>query len=345
MVNLDRPTVLKDAGDKSTVVGAFDQFAKAIGLAFVGLYVLGLVISNVALQRLGLSDFAILQPRCIATGASFTLYIVFAMLLVATPVVCLVALLAVAFSSKPLKERFLLPFFVIIGCLIAGLMFPLLASFLYGGLTPWSVWPTPERPEVDFQTQIRLVWGLFGHGWAAWTGVMGLLGLTAIVAVYIEHLGTSGTDGEKKGIWGVLLEIGGVWALLGSLLIAVFVLAYAIPGFARDVYPNLGQGVGGGQPIVARLQISGTLPLIEDGKIFRRVTEATSKEPKSFVFTEPLVIWYQSASFVYVTPLAVTDRRQLPIALDAKSVQVIQQVAQAVEVRDSTRITAIHNLP
>jgi hypothetical protein len=126
---------------------------------------------------------------------------------------------------------------------------------------------------------------------------------------------------------------------------AAFVLIYAVPGFAGDVYPNLGQGVGGGQPIVARLQISGTLPLIEDGKIFRRVTEETSaKEPKSFVFTEPLVIWYQSASFVYVTPIAINDRKQRPIALDAKSVQVIQQVAQAVEVRDGTRIIAVHDL-
>jgi hypothetical protein len=338
------PTDVRNAGDKSTVVGAFDQFARAVGLAFVGLYVLGLVISNVALQRLGLSDFAILQPRCIATGALFTLYIVFATLLVA-PIVGLFALPVVAISSKSKNERFFWCLLLLASCLIFGWVLPLLASFFYGGLTPWSVWPTPERPNVDFQAQIRLVWGLFGHGWAAWTGVMGLLGLTAIVAVYIEHVTTPRTDGEKTGIWGALLETGGVWALLGPLFVAVFVLAYAIPGFARDVYPNLGQGVGGGQPIVARLQISGTLPLIEDGKIFRRVTEATSKEPKSFVFTEPLVIWYQSASFVYVTPLAVTDRRQLPIALDAKSVQVIQQVAQAVEVLDGTRITAVHDLP
>jgi hypothetical protein len=221
----------------------------------------------------------------------------------------------------------------------------IIASFFYGGLTPWSVWPTPERPEVSLPHQMRLVWSLFGHVWAGFTADITVVWIAGMIAVYIEYATNSPTDGEKIGKWWALFEIGGGWVLLG-LLVALAILTYAVPGFARDVYPNLGQSVGGGQPIVARLQISGTLPLIEDGKTFRRVTEATSaKEPKSFVFTEPLVIWYQSASFVYVTPLAVRDQRQLPIALDVKSVQIIQQVAQAVEILDGTRIIAVHDLP
>ena len=99
------------------------------------------------------------------------------------------------------------------------------------------------------------------------------------------------------------------------------------------------------QPTIARLQISGILPLVEDGKTFRRVNEETlGKETENFILTEPLVIWYQSASFIYISPLAVNDRRQRPIAIDAKSVQVIQQVPQAVEVHDGTRVIAVYNL-
>jgi hypothetical protein len=80
-----------------------------------------------------------------------------------------------------------------------------------------------------------------------------------------------------------------------------YLLIVGVPGFARGVYPNLDQSVGGGQPTIARLQISGTMPLIEDGKTFRRVTEQNSgKEEKSYIATEPLVVWYQSASFIYI---------------------------------------------
>jgi hypothetical protein len=45
-----------------------------------------------------------------------------------------------------------------------------------------------------------------------------------------------------------------------------------------------------------------------------------------------------------ISPLAVTNQRQRQIAIDAKSVQVIQQVAQAAEIHDGTRITAVHDL-
>jgi hypothetical protein len=326
----------KKASDKSNVVDTFDQFGKSVGLVLGGLYVLGLVISNVALQRLGLSDFAILQPRCIATGALFALYMIIAMLLI-TPIVGLFATpLVFALRSKSLKQRFGLFFALVAVCVVVELNFVFIASLFYGGLTPWSVWPTLGGPRVYLSELIQLAWSSFGHAWAAIAGWLGAM----FVAVELSLLYA------RKFHYEEILEGRALFEFPMAGMAAIFVLIYAVPGFARDVYPNLGQGVGGGQPIVARLQISGTLPLIEDGKIFRRVTETTSaKEPKSFVFTEPLVIWYQSASFVYVTPIAINDRRQRPIALDAKSVQVIQQVAQAVEVLDSSRIIAVHDLP
>jgi hypothetical protein len=260
-------------------------------------------------------------------------------MLLITPIVGLFATpLVFVLSSKPLNQRFGLFFVLIAGCVVVELNFLVMASFFYGGLTPWSVWPALGGPRVYLPDHIRLAWSSFGHAWAAiaaWLGAMYVAG-----ELYLLY--------EKKFHGVEILEGRVLFEIPMAGMAAAFVLIYAVPGFARDVYPNLGQSVGGGQPIVARLQIGGTLPLIEDGKIFRRVIEreATSaKEPKIFVFTEPLVIWYQSVSFVYVTPIAINDRGQRPIALDAKSVQVIQQVAQAVEVVDGTRIIALHDLP
>jgi hypothetical protein len=282
----------KKASDKPNVVATFDRFAKWVGLVLGGLYVLGLVISNIALQRLGLSDFAILQPRCIATGALFTLYMIIAMLLI-TPVVGLFATpLVFVLSSRPLNQRFGLFFVFIAICLMVGFNVLIAASLSYGGLTPWSVWPDPWRTWVSWPDQIRLVWNLFGYPWAAVAAWIGALWVAAELGLLYAKKFHDAEISEARRLFEIPM----------AGMAAAFVLIYAVPGFAGDVYPNLGQGVGGGQPIVARLQISGTLPLIEDGKIFRRVTEETSaKEPKSFVFTEPLVIWYQSASFVYVS--------------------------------------------
>jgi hypothetical protein len=351
MANSQRPTDKQDAGDTSSVIGTFEQIAKVLGLIFGGFYVLGLVISNAELQRLGLSDFSILQPRCIATGALFALYMIFVMLLLAPIVALLLGAFRLVQSSKRVITRIGLIFVLVAACGLIEILALLFAGNFYGGLTPWIVIYPPEgefirqqmeQMKLSFSDRMHLIseyahlvwsgigfgWNLFGHYWAAFTAGIGVAWITVELAGDMPD-GTRGLEGRRLLIVGT----------------AVVVFAYAAPGFARDVYPNIDQSVGGGQPTIARLQISGTLPLIEDGKTFRRVSEETSgKETKSFIVTEPVIIWYQSASFIYVSLLTVNDRRQRPIAIDAKSVQIIQQLPQAVEIYDGTRVIAVHDL-
>jgi hypothetical protein len=351
MANSGRPGGRQDAGDTSSVVGAFEQVAKVLGFVFGGLYVLGLVISNAELQRLGLSDFSILQPRCIATGMLFALYMLFAMLLLTPIAVLFLGAVRLFESSKGVITRIGLIFILVAVCLLIEIILLLCAGYLYGGLTPWIVIYPPEGEFVKQQmeqlklslsdrmhlisdsahliwNQLHFGWDLYGHYWAAFTAGIGIVWVGAELTGYMPD-GTRGLEGRRLLIVGT----------------AVAVFAYAAPSFAREVYPNLDQSFGGGQPTIARLQISGTLPLIEDRKTFRRVSEETpgkettsGKETKSFIVTEPLVIWYQSASFIYVSPLIINDRRQRPIAIDAKSVQVIQQLPQAVEIYEELEL-------
>jgi MFS family permease len=338
-VNSHHSTEHQKPGNTSGAVSKFDQLAKMLGFVFGALYILGLIITNAELQHLGLSDFSILQPRCIATGMLFVLYMIFALLLLAPIGGLLVGSILLIDSNRALTSKVGLLIGLVAFCLFAEFLLFFLASLLYGSLTPWIFVSHPdwfaEYSKQSFSDRmiglwylLQQGWNLFGYLWAGLGGVFIAIWIAAELAEYVPNR-ARGFDGRAG------FAVAGVIALL----------VYSVPGFARDVYPNLDQSVGGGQPTIARLQISGTLPLIEDGKTFRRVTEqALGKEPKSYIMTEPLVIWYQSASFIYVSPLIVNDRRQRPIAVDAKSVQIMQQVALAVEVRDGTKITAVHEL-
>jgi hypothetical protein len=350
MANSGRPQDKQDAGDSSNVLGTFERVAKVLGFLFGGLYVLGLVISNAQLQRLGLSDFSILQPRCIATGMLFALYMLFAMLLLTPMAALFLGANGILEGWKGVTTRIGLFFTLVAVCGLIELLLLFAVGLFYGGLTPWIVIFPPEgefvkqqmeRLKLSFSdrmhlfpnnvhliwSQIGFGWNLFGHYWAAFTAGTGVAWIAVELAEYVPI---------KRGMEGRRLII---------VVMVVVVFAYAAPRFARDVYPNIDQSVGGGQPTIARLQISGTLPLIEDGKTFRRVKEETSgKDTKNFIVTEPVVVWYQSTSFIYVSPLTVNDLRQRPIGIDAKSVQVIQQVPQAVEVYDGTRVIAVHDL-
>src|SRR5215831_7006222 len=311
MANSGQLQETQGAGDSSNVLGTFERVAKVLGFLFGGLYVLGLVISNAQLQRLGLSDFAILQPRCIATGMLFALYMLFAMLLLTPMAALFLGTIGILEGWKGVTTRIGLFLILVAVCGFIELLLLVLVSSFYGGLTPWSVIYPPEgeffkqqmeQLKLSFSDRMHLFWdnaheswsrigfswNLFGYYWAAFTAGTGVAWIAVELAEYKPI--KRGLEGRRGIIVGMV----------------VVVFAYAAPGFARDVYPNLDQSVGGGQPTIARLQISGTLPLIEDGKTFRRVKEETSgKDTKIFIVTERVVIWYQSASFIYVSPLTV----------------------------------------
>src|SRR5215467_14565155 len=138
MANSGQLQETQGAGDSSNVLGTFERVAKVLGVLFGGLYVLGLVISNAQLQRLGLSDFAILRPRCIATGMLFGLYMLFAMLLLTPMATLFLGTVGILGGWKGVTTRIGLFLFLILVavCGFIELLLLVLVSSFYGGLTP-----------------------------------------------------------------------------------------------------------------------------------------------------------------------------------------------------------------
>ena len=202
MARLQRPA---DQQNASNVVGTFEQVVKMLGFVLGGFYVLGLVIANAELQHLGLSDFSILQPRCIATGMLFALYIIFAMLLLApVAVLFVVGFILLVDSSKPRMARIGLALGLIAACVVLECVFALLTSLFYGSLTPWVVMNAPETYEAYSKLSFWSAWTcwqinyalseLFGNPWAAVTAAIGVLWVGAEIAEYRSI----STDGQKK---------------------------------------------------------------------------------------------------------------------------------------------------
>ncbi|MDA9545319.1 hypothetical protein ACM43_12875 [Bradyrhizobium sp. CCBAU 45321] len=316
---------------------SLDQVVKVLGYLLAALYISGLIILNSALEHLGLSDFSVLQPRCIAAGLLLAFYMLLDLALVAPLVgASWLALYYVMLPKLTRKTRVRRAILCIVAYFFVQLVVLRLTALLYGSLTPWfSAYEHAGR--LDWEL-LKVWWELFGHRWNFGSAYLVFMAFAVYVWLYVlfsleikfERLQFSQQQ----------------WILVSLLLLApvIMIFVFTIPGFARDVYPNLAQSVGGGQPIIARLQLSDPVPLIEDGRTFRRVAEQVpGKDPKLYVLTDPVVVWYQTASYVYVSPLAINSGKVRPIAIDIRSVKVIQQIAQVIQVRNGTAIMAIRN--
>ena len=238
MARLQRPA---DQQNASNVVGTFEQVVKMLGFVLGGFDALGSAIANAELQHLGLSDFSILQPRCIATGMLFALYIIFAMLLLApVAVLFVVGFILLVDSSKPRMARIGLALGLIAACVVLECVFALLTSLFYGSLTPWVVMNAPETYEayskLSFSERMDLLANQLRFVWRFCLVIRGRLSLRPSASFGSERKLQStaqiSTDGQEEDR-----------VLLGALVVVV--LVFAVTGFAGDVYPNLNQSVGG----------------------------------------------------------------------------------------------------
>lgn len=352
VVQLPAPVTAAPPAPRAGVVESLERLAKAAAVLLGVLYVLGLLISNAQLLRVGISDFSLLQAKSIATGLLFVLYLGCLALLLVPPT------LAFALDRHWPDARRTHPvramvYFVGLTLLFEA-MLAALVSTMYGALLPWGL--SFESPPMSWSPLQNLrhaiarlppLWRgideLLLHQWVVF-GIVVLwlpvyVGVDAALVWARQHWDDDAaapaepTQGPHTG------------RLLAIYVAAMLLFAspYLVVGYSRDVYPNLVQSMGGGQPDVVQIQ-----PVGERLTTFGGVdTCCYAQRPEPVVMSEPLVVWHESDKFLYVTPLPRPDQpgpRSL-VAIDLKAVRAIQYLPKTVRVGGGDRILEVHDEP
>lgn len=334
-----------------TVFEQLERYAKAIAVLLGALYVVGLLVSNAQLLRLGISDFSLLQAKSIATGVLFFVYLCCVALLIVPPAAALVVRRHWPETLRPLRWR-PLAFYIGLTLLFEALLLAIVSS-MYGALLPWGLsldppplsWSPLENLRTTFARfppMWRGIKDLVLHQWVlfplavAWLPVF--IGLDAGLA-WMRRLDESAAPSVPATI---AQDAGTLRAVAVFSIVALTLLSpYVIGGFSRDVYPNLVQSMGGGQPDVIQFQPAG-----ERLTTFVGVDACCyPAQPEPVVLTEPLVVWHESDKFLYVTPLPKTPRdRQSLVALDVRAVRAIQYLPKAVRIGGGAKVLEVFDV-
>jgi hypothetical protein len=308
---------------------------KLLGALGVVLYVVGLVISNLHLMELGISEFASFNLRNATTGFVFLAWIGLIMLLVSPGSLFLI----VAIATVDAKLRWKRTAAVIAVALLAAAVLTIgvlevvgrTIRYAYPWGQPWQFMETP-RSLMDFITMksTREAWGFAQAGFGnAKTIVAGaaLLGMLAAFAYrpVVRYMAAKTKIGIKassvdESINDVNLSLG-----ISSPLILVMLMS----AFAVHVLPNLRGNIGGHQPQIALIGLQ----------------EARSAG-LGFDVSREIAIWHQTDKFLYLTPLytpATGNRgeRQDLIALDISLVETIRYLRRYARVVDGARIVQV----
>ena len=112
--------------------------------------------------------------------------------------------------------------------------------------------------------------------------------------------------------------------------------------FANDVYPNMKYNLGGGQPIVAELQIETDKPA--GIRLLGIDVSFVANQAGAIVSTEAVVIWYRSDKFLYVTPLSGSNQTNVRlVAIDMKMVRTILYLSKSVRVGSGGQILDVYS--
>lgn len=312
------------------------------------LYVLGVLVSNMHLMTLGISDFTSLQARNIMTGFLFIFY-TFLLLLTMTPVSIAIYVCGRTVISS--KFRLLGKIARFVGTIIAALLILMFilpfVGIIFGFVYPWG------RPWEAGFTRTAWTWrgmvsdsqiGYVQFTEAFWhlhiivASCLITIGLLPYISLIWRYFDSDQEDRTKRGpliaVFQPSLKLVAIYPLLALPLLLV--------GFAQYTYPNIPINLGGGQPDIVELQIvtdepaSITLPGIG--------TTHISVQGKETMITDPVVIWYQSDKFLYLAPLTTQNQSSTRlVALDITLVRTIRYLSKSVRVAPGGRILSIHS--
>jgi hypothetical protein len=337
-----------------------ESIAKLATVVLGALYVLGVLVSNLQLMELGISDFAALQSRNILTGLFFVLYVTLFLL---TLIVPLAVLLFVADYAQQ-RGRFralgwaagwaralgwavgwaLLTLIVLIGIFgeawayvcVWGLSWNQVAALNYAG-------------SVD-----KVYYVLFGQFFAVyWHAKI----KAAIVLIFILLLGlpivfpnfnfltdvrpvqSYNAFVQRHGLPHLVLLIGKAlyfYVLVGTLLLFLF-------GYADEVYPNVPYNLGGGQPQVAELVLAGKRSdLAGSAQAWAPATRLSDdNSAERTIETEKVAVWHQSDKFIYASSLRKIPATAQVVSADLKLVRNTRYLREYIEVSQGNYIKRI----
>lgn len=341
-----------DTTEKNTLTGKAELVIKLLTFVLGVLYVLGLLVSNMHLMKLGIADFSSLQARNIMTGFLFLIFLTF-LLLVVAPIpaglyFCGRSLASSAHRPPGRLARCL--GFVLLALLATGAI-SWFAGILFGYMYPWGrAWDvgfsrgawTWKFMVSDLRTGYIQFSETFRHAKIIAASCAMIFALLPMVFILVRRYGGDRAGGSPDRF---VYAAAAAFPLLLKPVVSISYLFIALPllvvGFAQEVYPNIPGNFGGGQPDIAELQIGAVdaaairLPGIEASK--------PAAGPKDPLITPPVVIWYQSDKFLYLAPLTTDDQGTARlIALDLKLVRTIRYLPKSVRVASGGRILSIH---
>jgi len=321
------------------------------------LYVLGILISNIQLMELGISDFTALQPRNILTGFFFTLFVFWLSLILGVALVAALLVFRTAFSpSNSLLSKFFLCPGIIFAGAIALFVVALFAGELFGFLYPWGkTWQELEefrghlkstRDELQTASVILHQFSdIYIHPKIIFASVTIFIAFLCALARYRLSAADEARGQERSE----KLFLNG-WIILCS----VIALPLLIFDYADEVYPNLKYNLGGGQPQIAQLSLAGKRTEIAGLPGIRACSE-DAKQEECALKTDDLAIWYQSEKFFYVSPVPdakrehsevayveVTPQRVRILAIESKLVRVAEYVDKSVRIASGSQVTAVY---
>ena len=317
------------------------EVALKIGTAVIAiLYFFGLMISNAQLMELGIADFASLQARNVTVGMLFVIYL----LVIAVMVAPLAAILPFCARKDVMASATVWAYVaVIIALLFLEILALLAAGEVVGYLLPWGrTWASyfpisindffrdvlSQLREVFFRKEIFLVVG-------------GLIFIETAILFWVwkkryskELSDTIGLSGENR------LKILMVFLMVLSLPI------FALFDFADKVYPNFRFNLGGGQPQIANLVLTG-----KRSEMAGFSSAGLNSAPvccggidDEAIEIQDTAIWYQSDKFLYIANAAHQMKSRV-VAIDLKLVRSIHYLAKHVRVSSGARIYKLDSNP
>jgi hypothetical protein len=332
------------------------------------LYVLGLLISNIQLMELGISDFGSLQPRNVLTGFFFLFYMLFVFFLV-MPIAIVFGAMRSIRDAKTMALPAKMFFFAVAGALGLFMILPVIfgEGVIIGYLYAWgSPFGSGSWRDVFWQFV-----SAFWHQKVWWAGYFIVLFCLPFVLVWrVEpkpqpetpegggpESGTAAGDHDKPRklpakhfhmVWGLpertRKRLRGFLLVTGALVV-ICGLPFMLFDYADEIYPNVKYNLGGGQPQVAELVLTGkTSDLAESAAAWAPATRlcCDGGNVEQTIRTGPVAIWYQSDKFIYASSLGNVPGKAQIIAADLKLVRNIRYQPKYVQVESGARIVQIY---
>jgi hypothetical protein len=311
-----------------------DALGKLTTLALGVLYVLGILISNLQLRDLGISDFASLQARNVLTGFFFAVYFLWFLAVLAP-----IAVVATAFNAEwwikvPFgRKKFVLGVIFVVVCAGYSFFFLALGNGAFALIYPWG------NPDA---TLSQFVLTYLFHHYNTFAAAL-LLVITAGILAKFSRERPAVRFRTVLIIFGVTLAV---------------VMPLVMSDYANEVYPNIKYNAGGGQPQIAAVVLAGKkseiagadaagLPAVAlccEGS--NRAEPVKSENPEESIKTGPVVVWYQSDKFIYLSHLGEVSPKEpvraRVVAIDIKLVRRIEYLPRYVEIHDGNKIEKIY---